>query len=98
SLMNSSRKPLTSVVARSMTGLVNSASCDSDRYRLAKSVTGLSAEVRIVTVADSGRTYDRRNPAARRDGLESSTARATRCRLGMGCFTTKTEQAAAETT
>jgi hypothetical protein len=37
-----------------MTGFVKSASCDSDKYRAAKSVTGLSTEERIVTVKKGG--------------------------------------------
>jgi hypothetical protein len=61
---------------------------------MAKSVTGLSAEDKIVVVADSGRMKDRRNRAAVRDCFESSTARTTRVSRGSGCFTTRIEQGA----
>jgi hypothetical protein len=41
---------------------------------------------------------DRRNRAAVREYFESSTARVTRLNSWIGCFTTKTEQAAIDAT
>ena len=48
----------------------------------------------MVVVADSGRMRDRRNRAAARECLESSTARTTRVSCRSGCFTTRMEHGA----
>ena len=52
----------------------------------------------MVTVAESGRIWERRNLAAARDGLESSTASVTRRSAEQGCLTTRTEHGAIDAT